>query len=152
MVELFELQKNISLCLSNIEAAKKRAEMIISSINIYAGNPNDIKCIGFCVSVKHAEFMASFFSSKGLRAISVTGDSDDKEREEAKGKLVSGEVNFIFTVDLYNEGVDIPEIDTIMLLRPTNSLTVFLQQLGRGLRTCSDKEFLTVLDLSLIHI
>lgn len=138
-----DLEKEFVL---NLEAAKKRAEMIISSINIYAGNPNDIKCIGFCVSVKHAEFMASFFSSKGLRAISVTGDSDDKEREEAKGKLVSGEVNFIFTVDLYNEGVDIPEIDTIMLLRPTNSLTVFLQQLGRGLRTCSDKEFLTVLD------
>ena len=128
------------------EGARKRADMIISSILLYVGNPEDIKCIGFCVSVKHAEFMASFFSSKGLKAISVTGSSGRDERASAKDRLLNGEVNFIFTVDLFNEGVDIPEIDTIMLLRPTQSLTVFLQQLGRGLRTCTVKEFLTVLD------
>lgn len=130
----------------SLEAAKKRADMILSSINLYVGDPSEIRCIGFCVSIKHAMFMTSYFSEKGLKAISVTSDEKEEERNSVKEKLRNGEVNFVFTVDLYNEGVDIPQVDTIMLLRPTESLTVFLQQLGRGLRTCDGKEFLTVLD------
>ena len=78
--------------------------------------------------------------------MSLTGTSSDKERNEARQRLVSGEIRFIFVVDLYNEGVDIPEIDTILFLRPTESLTIFLQQLGRGLRLSEGKECLTVLD------
>lgn len=78
--------------------------------------------------------------------MSLTGTSSDKERTEARQRLVSGEIRFIFVVDLYNEGVDIPEIDTILFLRPTESLTIFLQQLGRGLRLSEGKECLTVLD------
>ena len=76
----------------------------------------------------------------------MTGKSSDEERTTAKGRLVSGEVRFIFVVDIYNEGVDIPEVNTVLFLRPTESLTIFLQQLGRGLRLAEDKECLTVLD------
>ena len=76
----------------------------------------------------------------------LTGHSPDEERKEAKARLVKGEVRFIFVVDIYNEGVDIPEVNTVLFLRPTESLTVFLQQLGRGLRLSEDKECLTVLD------
>ena len=76
----------------------------------------------------------------------LTGKSPDEERKAAKQRLVSGEVRFIFVVDIYNEGVDIPEVNTVLFLRPTESLTIFLQQLGRGLRLAEDKECLTVLD------
>ena len=78
--------------------------------------------------------------------MNLTGKSSDEERKTAKGKLVSGEVRFIFVVDIYNEGVDIPEVNTVLFLRPTESLTIFLQQLGRGLRLAENKECLTVLD------
>ena len=76
----------------------------------------------------------------------LTGDSSDDDRNSAKKRLVDGEIRFIFVVDLYNEGVDIPEVNTILFLRPTESLTIFLQQLGRGLRLAENKECLTVLD------
>ena len=76
----------------------------------------------------------------------LTGHSPDEERRSAKDSLVSGKVRFIFVVDIYNEGVDIPEVNTVLFLRPTESLTIFLQQLGRGLRLAEDKECLTVLD------
>ena len=126
--------------------ARKRAGLIVNSIKRYVGDPNEIKCLGFCVSIRHAEFMAECFKEAGLKAVALSSKSVDEERNSAKDKIRSGEINFIFTVDLYNEGVDIPEIDTVMFLRPTESLTVFLQQLGRGLRTSHGKEFLTVLD------
>ena len=126
--------------------ARKRAGLIVNSIKRYVGDPNEIKCLGFCVSIRHAEFMAECFKEAGLKAVALSSQSVDEERNSAKDKIRSGEINFIFTVDLYNEGVDIPEIDTVMFLRPTESLTVFLQQLGRGLRTSHGKEFLTVLD------
>ena len=126
--------------------ARKRAGLIVNSIKRYVGDPNEIKCLGFCVSIRHAEFMAECFKEAGLKAVALSSKSVDEERNSAKDKIKSGEINFIFTVDLYNEGVDIPEIDTVMFLRPTESLTVFLQQLGRGLRTSRGKEFLTVLD------
>ena len=119
--------------------ARKRAGLIVNSIKRYVGDPNEIKCLGFCVSIRHAEFMAECFKEAGLKAVALSSKSVDEERNSAKDKIRSGEINFIFTVDLYNEGVDIPEIDTVMFLRPTESLTVFLQQLGRGLRTSHGK-------------
>ena len=90
--------------------------------------------------------MAEQFNRRGIPSISLTGKSSDEERNAAKHRLVSGKVRFIFVVDIYNEGVDIPEVNTVLFLRPTESLTVFLQQLGRGLRLAEDKECLTVLD------
>lgn len=127
-------------------AAEERAQLILNSLPRYIGDLREIKGIGFCVSVPHAEFMANFFSNNGLPSMALSAHSTEEERTSAKGKLESGQIHFIFVVDLYNEGVDIPSVNTILFLRPTASLTVFLQQLGRGLRTCKGKEFLTVLD------
>jgi len=90
--------------------------------------------------------MAEFFNEQHIPSIYLEGNSKDDVRDTAKTLLVSGEIKFIFVVDLYNEGVDIKEVNTILFLRPTESLTVFLQQLGRGLRLAKDKECLTVLD------
>ncbi len=127
-------------------AASARCNMIISSLLKYVTDINDVRGLGFCVSVAHAEFMAVYFNRKGIPSIALTGQSPDEERDLAKNKLTSSEVRFIFVVDIYNEGVDIPEINTILFLRPTESLTIFLQQLGRGLRLAENKECLTVLD------
>ena len=126
--------------------AEKRASMIVASLLRYVTDIDAVKGLGFCVSVQHAEFMCRFFNEKGIPAIYLTGNSADEERKNAKNKLVSGEIRFIFVVDLYNEGVDIPEVNTVLFLRPTESLTIFLQQLGRGLRLSEGKECLTVLD------
>lgn len=123
-----------------------RVKQIIQSIDKYVTNIDEITGLGFCVSVEHAKFMAKSFSDRNIPSIALHGNSKESERDDAKRKLVSGEIKFIFVVDLYNEGVDIPEINTVLFLRPTESLTVFLQQLGRGLRLSDGKECLTVLD------
>lgn len=123
-----------------------RTSLILSSLDKYLNDIDSVKGIGFCVSKEHAEYMSNSFNKAGISSIYLTSDSKSEVRDTAKQKLVSGEVKFIFVVDLYNEGVDIPEINTVLFLRPTESLTVFLQQLGRGLRTCKDKDSLTVLD------
>lgn len=127
-------------------AAEKRASMIIRSIDRYVTDINAVIGLGFCVSVAHAEFMAAFFNQHNIPSLALTGTSDKNARSLAQSRLVSGELRFIFVVDLYNEGVDIPEVNTILFLRPTESLTVFLQQLGRGLRLADNKDCLTVLD------
>lgn len=126
--------------------AERRADMIVRSISKYITDIDDVKGLGFCVSVEHAKFMAEHFNIWGIPSISLTADSADDERDTAKRRLLSGEVKFIFVVDIYNEGVDIPEVNTVLFLRPTESLTIFLQQLGRGLRLAEGKECLTVLD------
>jgi ERCC4-related helicase len=89
---------------------------------------------------------AAQFDRHGIRAASLSGESERSHREAVQGQLRRREINFLFVVDLYNEGVDIPEVDTVLFLRPTESLTVFLQQLGRGLRLDVGKDCLTVLD------
>lgn len=126
--------------------ANRRADLVVSSLLKYVTDIDDVKGLGFCVTVEHAEFMSNYFNGRGIPSMFLTGHSPDEERKEAKARLVKGEVRFIFVVDIYNEGVDIPEVNTVLFLRPTESLTVFLQQLGRGLRLSEDKECLTVLD------
>lgn len=126
--------------------ANRRADMVIESLFKYVTDIEEVKGIGFCVSIEHAEFMSRYFNTKGINSMFLTGNSDDKERNSAKKNLIEGKVKFIFVVDIYNEGVDIPEINTILFLRPTESLTIFLQQLGRGLRLVEGKDCLTVLD------
>lgn len=123
-----------------------RAKLVVASIIKYVTDMSEVTGLGFCVSVAHAQFMAHYFSSNGIPSMALHAQSKDEERNSAKKRLVDGEIKFIFVVDLYNEGVDIPEINTILFLRPTESLTVFLQQLGRGLRLSEGKECLTVLD------
>ena len=133
--------------LSNVLTHNKvRASMIIKSLDKYLNDMDTVKGLGFCVSKEHAAYMEKIFNEVGIPSIALDSDSDKDVRNNAKNKLVSGEIKFIFVVDLYNEGVDIPEVNTVLFLRPTDSLTVFLQQLGRGLRLCKDKDSLTVLD------
>ena len=126
--------------------ANRRADLIVNSLLRYVTDIDEVKGLGFCVSIEHAEFMCRYFNQRGIPSIFLTGKSTDEERNTAKGKLVSGEIRFIFVVDIYNEGVDIPEVNTVLFLRPTESLTIFLQQLGRGLRLAEGKDCLTVLD------
>ena len=127
-------------------AAKRRVDLIISSIKKYVTDISTVKGLGFCVSMEHAKYMSNCFNKSEIPSIYLTANSSDDDRKTAKDKLVSGNVKFIFVVDIYNEGVDIPEVNTVLFLRPTESLTVFLQQLGRGLRLSEGKECLTVLD------
>ena len=126
--------------------AQRRADHVVSSVLKYVTDIDDVKGLGFCVTVEHAQFMSDYFNEHGIPSIFLTGKSPDEERQTAKKKLIDGEIRFIFVVDIYNEGVDIPEVNTVLFLRPTESLTIFLQQLGRGLRLAENKECLTVLD------
>ncbi len=125
---------------------EKRASLILNTVYKYVTDMELVHGLGFCVSIQHAEFMAEYFSSNGVASIALSSKSVDDIRDDAKTDLVSGKIKFIFVVDLYNEGVDIPEVNTVLFLRPTESSTVFLQQLGRGLRLHPKKECLTVLD------
>jgi hypothetical protein len=108
--------------------------------------PRAVRALGFCVSVEHAEFMAARFTAAGVPALALHGDSPAETRQDAPRRLRDREINVIFTCDLYNEGVDLPFVDTLMLLRPTQSATLFLQQLGRGLRHHAGKPSCLVLD------
>ena len=130
----------------NRAVAERRADYIIRSLRKYVTDMDAVKGLGFCVSVEHAQFMADYFNTNHIPSISLDGQSGHEERNTAKKRLMSGEIRFIFVVDIYNEGVEIPEIDTVLFLRPTESLTIFLQQLGRGLRLADNKDCLTVLD------
>ena len=110
-----------------------------------------MRAMGFCVSVAHARFMADQFTAAGIPSVAVWGDSPDDERRQALSDLRAGRIRAVFSVDLFNEGVDIPHVDTLLMLRPTESATLFLQQLGRGLRKSDYKEFCTVLDFVSQH-
>ena len=134
------------LYVSSGKQSTSRADLVVASLMKYVTDINDVKGLGFCVSVEHAEFMAEYFNHCNIPSIALSGLSGDEERKNAKKRLVDGDIRFIFVVDIYNEGVDIPEVNTVLFLRPTESLTVFLQQLGRGLRLSENKDCLTVLD------
>jgi superfamily II DNA or RNA helicase len=123
-----------------------RAGGIVAKVQEILLNPALARGLGFCVSIAHAEFMAHFFNNHGLAAACLTGNSPDEERRSVQARLSRRSINFLFVVDLYNEGVDLPEIDTVLFLRPTESLTIFLQQMGRGLRLHPQKDCLTILD------
>ncbi|MFC1597372.1 DUF3427 domain-containing protein [Planctomycetota bacterium] len=123
-----------------------RGRLVIDKVQEILLDAHRARGLGFCVSVAHAEFMARFFRENGIPVLALSAASSDEERRSAQDRLRRREVNFIFVVDLYNEGVDIPEVDTVLFLRPTESLTVYLQQLGRGLRLHDEKDCLTVLD------
>jgi superfamily II DNA or RNA helicase len=122
-----------------------RVGEIISNLDKYTNDINDVRAIGFCVTIEHATFMAEKFSLAGLKATCLTSKNSN-ERDSIREQFRKKEFNYLFVVDIFNEGVDIPEIDTVLFLRPTESLTVFLQQLGRGLRLADGKDCLTVLD------
>ncbi|ADL12185.1 DEAD/DEAH box helicase family protein [Acetohalobium arabaticum] len=124
----------------------KRADLILRNYRNLAGQ----RTLGFCASINHARYMAEYFNENNIRAVCVHSSSDQREyfmeRKEAVEKLEAGDIDVIFAVDIFNEGVDIPALDTVLFLRPTESYVVFLQQLGRGLREYKEKEYLKVLD------
>ncbi|MGW3988245.1 DUF3427 domain-containing protein [Streptomyces sp. NPDC004830] len=123
-----------------------RARIVVKQVRDKVSQPGAMRALGFCVDKQHARFMADFFRKAGFEATALTSDSPAAERAQALTDLRAGKLQVIFSVDLFNEGLDIPDVDTLLLLRPTNSATVFLQQLGRGLRRTETKPVLTVLD------
>jgi len=123
----------------------RRSELVMKHYLKY----NSLTAVAFCSSRKHAEYMAEFFTNHDIPSAAVYSGEQGKyseERQTAIDKLKKGELKVLFTVDMFNEGVDIPSIDTVLFLRPTQSPTVFLQQLGRGLKISENKKYLTVLD------
>lgn len=127
-------------------ADTKRVDLIIRAMKKYGDDLETMVGLGFCVSVKHARFMSEMFNRFGIASIALDGTTTESVRANARKKLEIGTIKFIFTVDLFNEGIDIPKINTVLLLRPTESVTIFLQQIGRGLRLAENKDCLTVLD------
>ncbi len=127
---------------------KTRVDFIIEKMEFYGFSGRKRKCLGFCVNIKHAEYMAEEFNQFGYKAIFLTGSNSSIERDAAIKRLNddNDELEFIFTVDVFNEGVDIKGVNLVLMLRPTSSAIIFTQQLGRGLRKAEGKEFLTVLD------
>ncbi|WP_369796205.1 DUF3427 domain-containing protein [Phycicoccus sp. Root101] len=123
-----------------------RARIILKALRDKVATLSTMKALGFCVSRAHAHYMARIFNEAGIKAVAVLGDTKTHERDQAITDLRSGFVQVLFTVDVFNEGVDVPAINTVLFLRPTESPTVFLQQLGRGLRRANDKAVLTALD------
>ena len=123
-----------------------RCRLILQAVADKIADPGRMRALGFCVSIEHAEYMARRFNEAGIPSRSITSRTPDPDRRAALRALDDREVNVLFTVDLFNEGVDLPTIDTVLFLRPTESATVFLQQLGRGLRLADEKPCLTVLD------
>ncbi len=129
-----------------LDTNDERASLVVREVHEKLLDPHSARGLGFCASVRHANFMARYFQAYGIAAEALSADTSDEDRQKLREALRTGKINFLFVVDLFNEGVDIPEVDTILFLRPTESLTVFLQQLGRGLRISQGKECLTVLD------
>jgi hypothetical protein len=123
-----------------------RVRLVLQQVRQKHREAGAMRALGFCVSIAHAEFMARRFTEAGLPSVVVSADTDSDARNDALASLRAGRVRALFAVDLFNEGVDLPEVDTLLFLRPTESALVFLQQLGRGLRRHERKDCVTVLD------
>jgi len=133
--------------LSNVYTGNDaRVALVLEQMNHYVDDLGGMKAIGFCVSIEHAEYMAKKFNLAGVPSRAVTSAVSSDERRQVLSEFRAGSVKAIFAVDIFNEGVDIPDVNTLLMLRPTESATVFIQQLGRGLRKSASKNCLTVLD------
>ncbi|RZU22300.1 superfamily II DNA or RNA helicase [Kribbella rubisoli] len=123
-----------------------RAAIVLREVRDKLSDVSSMRALGFCVSIAHADYMAKVFNDAGIPARSVSGLTPTHERDQALRDLKDRRVNALFAADLFNEGLDLPEVNTVLFLRPTESPTVFLQQLGRGLRQADGKPVLTALD------
>lgn len=126
--------------------ANQRVDTIVAALNRYEPELSLLKGFGFCISIKHASFMAEQFTERGIPSAAIVSGVENGRCSDLLDDLKAGRLAFLFTVDKLSEGVDVPEVSTVLFLRPTESLTVFLQQLGRGLRHATGKDCLTVLD------
>ena len=122
------------------------AHLVLKELERRVADVTKIRVLGFCVSIEHARFMARAFSAAGVPSVAIWADTPDEERRAALRDLAARRVRIVFSVDLFNEGIDVPTVDTLLMLRPTDSATLFIQQLGRGLRKTRDKSACTVLD------
>lgn len=123
-----------------------RVRRIVESVHQWVEQPAEMRALGFCVSVAHAQFMAEQFRALGFAAEHLTGDHTVEERAAVLSRLQAGDLQAVFSVDILGEGVDVPDVNTLLLLRPTQSPVVFAQQLGRGLRLAPGKPHCLVLD------
>lgn len=134
----------------NLLISDERVNRIIEQANFYGSDNGITRCLIFCSRKKEAIELSALFNLKGHKAVALTGDSSEGERAKAIEKLesdnLSEKLDYIFTVDIFNEGIDIPKINQIIMLRPTESAIIFIQQLGRGLRKVDGKSYLTVID------
>ena len=126
--------------------ARQRLDVVLEALKRYEPELAQIKGVGFCVSIRHAHYMADMFSQHGIPSAALVSGIDNSQCHSLLEQLRSGELTFLFTVDKLSEGVDVPDLNVVLFLRPTESLTVFMQQLGRGLRHAPGKDCLTVLD------
>lgn len=129
-----------------ITATDVWARRVLKELLDHVGRIEQVRALGFCVSVEHAQYMARIFKDAGVSAVAIWADTPDTERRRVLQDLAAGRINVLFSVDLLNEGVDVPSVDTLLMLRPTESALLFLQQLGRGLRRSAGKSNCTVLD------
>ena len=143
--ELMQGDRYVATKLTEKLCNRERVGLIVNRLQYYLADEHKCRALGFCATKKHAQFMAEEFRRVGLKAAYLTSDND-AERLSLNKQLAKGEINYLFVVDIFNEGVDIPAVDTVLFLRPTESLTIFLQQLGRGLRLYPGKQQLTVFD------
>ncbi len=143
--ELMQGDRYVATKLTEKLCNSQRVGLIVNRLQYYLADEHKCRALGFCATKKHAQFMAEEFRRVGLKAAYLTSDND-AERLSLNKQLAKGEINYLFVVDIFNEGVDIPAVDTVLFLRPTESLTIFLQQLGRGLRLYPGKQQLTVFD------
>lgn len=127
------------------------ARQVIQTLTSKVDDVRRIRALGFCVSIEHARFMARVFNNHNIPAKAIWADTAVPEREAALRELEERRVNVVFSVDIFNEGVDVPSVDTLIMLRPTDSPTLFLQQLGRGLRRHRGKSACTVIDFVGLH-
>lgn len=143
--DLMQGNKYVASKLTEKLCNRERVGLIVDRLRFYLPDEQKCKALGFCATKEHARYMAERFTDYGLNADYLTADRNEL-RDALNRKLANGYINYLFVVDIFNEGVDIPEVDTVLFLRPTESLTIFLQQLGRGLRLAPGKQLLTVFD------
>ncbi len=136
----------------NLITSEQRVHHILEKINLYNCDNGEIRGLVFCPpkQEKETEYLVRKFNENGYKSVFLTGSSSDKERTEAIRRLetedLEDKIDYIFTIDIFNEGVDIPKINQVVMLRPTQSAIVFVQQMGRGLRKIEGKEYLTIID------
>ncbi len=124
----------------------ERVRRILRALHRWVEHPEAIRALGFCVSVPHAQFMAEQFTKHGLAAEYLSAEHDQPHRDRTLARLSAGQLQVVFSVDVLGEGIDVPDVDTLLLCRPTQSPVLFAQQLGRGLRRSPGKSSCVVLD------
>lgn len=148
-IDLSTVDENDALAITRKLSVHHRVTYIIDKLKLYGHDGSKLKALGFCASLEHAQYMKDEFNKLGIRSEFLSGANSVVERTRAVLSLESNDVDsleVIFSVDVFNEGIDIPSVNTVLMLRPTNSPIIFIQQLGRGLRKFDDKSFVTVLD------